>query len=64
MLLKEVFLFKFLKDEKDVQFEPSVDELRQIKRAVRMNSVIRRKSGVKFNRASALSSGTFDAIIL
>ena len=46
-----------LQDEKDVQAEPTMDELRQMKRAVRMNSVIRRKSGAKYNRASALSSG-------
>lgn len=38
-----------------MQYEPSMDELRQMKRAVRMNSVIKRKpQPAKFNRVSGL----------
>ena len=49
---------QFFQDEKDLQIEPTMDDLRQMKRAVRMNSVVRRKPGQRLSeRRSILSHG-------
>ena len=48
----------FFQDEKDLQIQPTMDDLRQMKRAVRMNSVVRRKPGQRLSeRKSILSQG-------
>ncbi len=48
----------FFQDERDLQIEPTMDDLRQMRRAVRMNSIVRRKPGQRLgDRRSILSQG-------
>lgn len=48
-----------VQNEKEVQLEPTYSDLRNIKRAVRMNSVIRKQKKGKdhVDRSSVLSNG-------